>query len=207
MEFGRSVQDRPIVAHVLGDGPDVAAIVGALHGDEPASAGLAWELLDHLRANPTDFEGAMVAVLPEANPDGLAAGTRQNANGVDVNRNFPTADWAPEAGGARYYPGPAPASEPETRALMAFLRLVSPRKVIALHQPLEMLNPTGTGSVLAEVMARENGYRIDEDTGIPTPGAFGTYLMMVTLELTDGDTEEAWALQKDALLGAIGYRG
>lgn len=103
-----------------------------------------------------------------------------------MNRNFPTGDWMPEAGGARYYHGPGPASEPDTRALMAFVDHVSPRKVIALHRPLETPNPTGTGHLLATAMAAANGYRTDEDTGIPTPGAFGTYCgvelgpMMVT---------------------------
>ena len=58
-------------------------------------------------------------VVPAYNPDGLARGTRRNAHGVDLNRNYPY-HWAPLTGS--YYSGPRPASEPETRAMMRFLR-------------------------------------------------------------------------------------
>ncbi len=211
IDLGKSVSGRPIVAYKLGDGPVTTAVIGAFHGDEPASAGVAQKLLDYLKKNPSELEGLTVAILPKANPDGLAAGTRQNANGVDINRNFPSGDWSPTYEKKRYYPGGKPESEPETRILMDFIKRVSPHKVLALHQPLKMLNPTGSGAELAQVMHEINGYRIDPSTGKPTPGSFGTYcgtklgLMMLTVELDYGGTEEAWSINKEALLAALSY--
>ena len=63
-------------------------------------------------------------VVPTYNPDGLARGTRKNAHGVDLNRNFPYR-WKDLDGS--YESGPRPASEPETRAMMRFLRDDPPR--------------------------------------------------------------------------------
>ena len=77
--------------------------------------------------------GVDLWVIPSYNPDGLASGTRQNAHGVDLNRNFPH-QWADLDGS--YESGRGPASEPETRAVMGFLRDVRPSRVLSFHQPL-----------------------------------------------------------------------
>ena len=61
--------------------------------------------------------------MPTINPDGVAAGTRGNAHGVDLNRNFPY-DWRPLGGGE--YSGPAPLSEPESRAAHRLILESSP---------------------------------------------------------------------------------
>jgi murein peptide amidase A len=71
--------------------------------------------------------------VPVYNPDGLARGTRKNAHGVDLNRNFPYR-WANLNGS--YESGPGPASEPETRAMMRFLSDVRPSRILSFHQPL-----------------------------------------------------------------------
>jgi predicted deacylase len=128
--IGESVRGRPIRAWRLGD-PEArvkAVALAALHGDEPAPR----QILERLR-DGDPVSGVDLWVVPGANPDGFVRSTRKNARGVDLNRNFPRA-WAPLDGVAES--GPRPASEPETRALMRFLRRVDPSYVVSFHQPL-----------------------------------------------------------------------
>ena len=89
--------------------------------------------------------------MPVVNPDGLARHTRRNAHGVDLNRNFPH-DWVDLDG--NYESGPRPASEPETRAVMAFLREVRPRRVLSFHQPLNGVDTDTKDSRFARRLAR-----------------------------------------------------
>ncbi len=84
-------------------------------------------------ATGPEVHGIDLWVVPTYNPDGLARGTRKNARGVDLNRNFPYR-WTDLDG--NYESGPKPASEPETRAMMKFLRGVKPRRILSFHQPL-----------------------------------------------------------------------
>ncbi|QWC84388.1 DUF2817 domain-containing protein [Nocardioidaceae bacterium] len=131
VEIGRSVQDRPIHAWRVGDAGArrTVVLVATLHGDEPAPR----RILRRLRQGP-EVSGVDLWVVPVANPDGLAARTRQNARGVDLNRNF-RESWAPGARDEKY-PGHRAASEPETRALARFLARVDPDRVLSYHQPL-----------------------------------------------------------------------
>ncbi|MCD4533893.1 DUF2817 domain-containing protein [Nocardioides sp. cx-169] len=130
--IGRSVRGRPIVAWHLGepDAPRVQTVVliSTMHGNEPATR----RILESLR-DGAPVHGVDLWVLPTYNPDGLARGTRKNARGVDLNRNFPHG-WADLDG--NYESGPRPRSEPETRAVMRFLRAVRPDRVLSFHQPL-----------------------------------------------------------------------
>jgi hypothetical protein len=92
-------------------------ILGAHHGDEPVSAAVALTLAQRLVNDPSRVpDGAEVWIVPVVNPDGLAAHTRVNAGGVDLNRNYDY-EW-----GAATNPGSAPFSEPETRAIRALTR-------------------------------------------------------------------------------------
>ena len=130
---GRSVQGRLIVATRYGDATSdrIVLVVGVIHGDE--RAGL--RIVRALRRRAPTLEGAQLWVIPTVNPDGLRAHTRKNAHGVDLNRNYPYRwrDDVPHSNG--YYPGPRPASEPETRALMAFAQKIRPDLSIWYHQP------------------------------------------------------------------------
>src|SRR5204862_5793858 len=85
-------------------------------------------------------KGPDVWGIPVYTPAGPARHTRQNAHGVDLNRNWPR-HWA-HLGGATYS-GPVPASEPETKAIMAFLKQVRPRWIVSFHQPLHGVGRTG----------------------------------------------------------------
>jgi protein MpaA len=131
--IGRSVRGKPIVATRYGDATSdrVALVVGVIHGDEPGGL----RIVDALRRIASSAEGAQLWLIAAVNPDGLRADTRKNAHGVDLNRNFPYRwrDDVPHSSG--YYPGPKPASEPETRAVMAFVRQIRPDLSIWYHQP------------------------------------------------------------------------
>ncbi|HWJ42307.1 MAG TPA: M14 family zinc carboxypeptidase, partial [Solirubrobacterales bacterium] len=80
---------------------------------------------------------AEITVVPTLNPDGVAAGTRGNAHGVDLNRNFPYR-WRPLTGGE--YSGPHPLSEPESRAAQRLLLSQRPDVTIWFHQPFGLID-------------------------------------------------------------------
>lgn len=129
--IGQSVQHRPIVAWHLGQpkpGRPTVLIVSTMHGNERQIRQIPEALRDGHR-----IKGADIWVLPVMNPDGLAHNTRQNAHGVDLNRNFP-AKWVHTTG--HYASGPRAASEPETRAMMRFLLTIHPDRMVSFHQPL-----------------------------------------------------------------------
>ncbi|CAM3564374.1 M14 family zinc carboxypeptidase [Nocardioides zeicaulis] len=128
--LGRSVRGRPIRAFRLGEpGRRRVVLFSTMHGNERSTKAI----LEGLRDGRA-IRGVDLWVVPTYNPDGFAAGTRRNAHGVDLNRNFPYA-WADLDGS--YESGPGPASEPETRAVMKFLRDVDPVRVLSFHQPLD----------------------------------------------------------------------
>jgi murein peptide amidase A len=133
--IGHSVRGRAIVAYERGDpSAPVALVVGVIHGTEPAGL----SVVSRLMHAPLQA-GVHLWLVPSANPDGLAVGTRQNSHGVDLNRNWPTA-WVPNGRPwDGYYSGPRPMSEPENRAMRAFILRVKPILTIWYHQPLAVV--------------------------------------------------------------------
>jgi len=128
---GRSVLGRPILAHRQGpaDAPSVLLVLGQMHGSEPRGR-------DVVRAitSMAPPPGVQVWTISTMNPDGAAVGRRTNAHGVDPNRNFPYG-WSPRySSRLYYYPGSAPATEPEVVALMAFLDQLRPDLIVSMHQ-------------------------------------------------------------------------
>src|SRR5450432_2241523 len=127
--LGHSVDGRRLVAQVIG--PDSARrkvlLVGCIHGNE--CAGLRILSAAAARRPPA---GVQLWLVGELNPDGTAAGTRQNAHGVDLNRNFPY-QWQ-RITDPTYDSGPRPASEPETRAAMGLIRRIRPAVTVWYHQ-------------------------------------------------------------------------
>jgi protein MpaA len=129
---GLSVEGRRIVARRRGDAdaPLVVLAVGPIHGDEPGGRAP----IRALRAIALP-RALQLWTLALPNPDGLARHTRQNARGVDLNRNFPER-WRPSGQrGDRYWPGPAPSSEPETRAIERLVCRIEPDLTVYYHQP------------------------------------------------------------------------
>ena len=139
--LGRSSKGRAIRAWYVGAGKprQVLVVLGQMHGDEKAGKATAHWVRHRLRPK----KGTAVWVVPTMNPDGDSAGRRQNARGVDLNRNWPTSGWQPTPRGSRYWSGPKPGSEPETKAMMAFLRKVKPDYIASIHQPLHGIGKTG----------------------------------------------------------------
>lgn len=152
--IGRSVQGRPIVAWRLGSrrAPRRILVVGCIHGNE--CAGLAITSALRRRSLP---RGVQLWVVPEMNPDGTAADTRQNARGVDLNRNFPFR-WQPITD-PTYDSGPYPGSEPETRAAMRLVRRIRPAVTIWYHQHMDLVDESGGDRGLARRYAQLAGLR------------------------------------------------
>jgi murein peptide amidase A len=150
--IGHSVRGRPIVARVLG--PDAAPrkllLVGCIHGNECAGIAILSALAR--RRVPT---GVQLWLVPEMNPDGTAADTRQNAHGVDLNRNFPF-QWE-RVTDPTYDSGPQPASEPETRTAMALIRRIKPAVTIWYHQHMDLVDMAGGDRGVARRYAQLSG--------------------------------------------------
>ena len=209
--FGYSVQHRPMTAYIFGQGSNVTMIFGAFHDNEPASPIVVESLKLYLEAHPEEWKERTIILVPLTNPDGEFQRSRTNARGVDLNRNFP-GTWQVTVAVARYNPGPSPASEPETVAVMRLVEKYAPDKIISIHQPFHCLNWNGeAGRILAEAMSVHNHYPTTGDIGYPTPGSFGSYvegkgISMVTLELPNIDASSCWRQNRDALLAAIRFK-
>src|SRR5699024_5904547 len=71
------------------------------------------KMLEFLRFN-VDFK-----IIPLTNPDGFDSMSRMNANGIDLNRDFP-ANWVNITGGSSNN-GDAPLSQPESQIIYNWL--------------------------------------------------------------------------------------
>jgi len=173
-------------------------IFAAIHGEEPETTYALSRALRQLTEPPPHC-----AVVLAANPDGLVRGTRGNARGVDLNRNFPSRDWQPNAVTHRstmedpsdvlLSPGASAASEPETQALMALIAELRPKAVVALHAPLACIDDANA-SPLGQHLAKRTGMPLVRDVGYPTPGSFGSWgadngIPVVTYEFPLAATE------------------
>ena len=153
--LGRSWQGRPIEAVEVGNpaGRRVL-VVGCIHGNETAGIAIARALE---RLAPTDLD---LWIVPDLNPDGVAAGTRQNAHGVDLNRNFPW-HWRPMGG--VYESGPRPLSEREARIAHALILRLHPHLTVWFHQHLDMVWASGGDRRIEKVFARVSGLPVPPD--------------------------------------------
>jgi protein MpaA len=190
--YGTSLEGIPLT--VYRPDADAAAIVilASIHGDEAETTVAVSEAL---RCIPRgDLQAAVILC---GNPDGMLRGTRGNARGVDLNRNFPTSNWSPDpvcyktrANDARdvaLSPGAQAASEPETTALLSLLERWQPRAVVSLHAALACIDDP-SASHLARQLAERTALPLVADIGYATPGSMGTWasehgMTLVTWEL------------------------
>jgi len=173
-------------------------IFAGIHGEEPETTYALSRALRQL----TETSAHTAAVLA-SNPDGLIRGTRGNARGVDLNRNFPARDWRrgtvthrstlEEESDILLSTGSAPASEPEVRSLLALIGDLRPKAVVALHAPLACIDDAND-SPFGQRLARRARLPLVQDVGYPTPGSFGSWgsdsgLPVVTYEFPLAATE------------------
>ncbi|MGV3593546.1 MAG: M14 family zinc carboxypeptidase [Gammaproteobacteria bacterium] len=194
---GFSVKQRPLVIKDYrpadADGFRVL-IMGGIHGDEYSSISILFKWLAGF--SPDDVEGAFHwRFAPLVNPDGLLDGgraQRQNANGVDLNRNFPSRDWNDSAvqhwqestgRNPRRFPGEHAASEPEVQWVVEQIEEFQPDVIVSVHAPYHLLDFDGP----AEAPAKIGELKLHQ-LGV-YPGSLGNFaglnraIPVVTLEL------------------------
>jgi hypothetical protein len=207
---GLSVEGRPIHGEIYGRGDDVILIMGAIHGDEAACAPLVRSLGEHIRRHPAVLSGKQVVLIPVANPDGLERRTRHNANGIDLNRNFPAGNFK-----ITQSHGEEPLSEPESQALKGVLEMYQPSRIVSIHQPYGCIDYDGPAEPLAHWMSRRSDLPVKRVGS--RPGSFGSYagetlsIPIITLELPETgqhpNKSEIWQRHGPSLLAAIDYAG
>lgn len=191
VEYGHSVEGVPL-RYLPAKKEARLLVFAAIHGEESETTFLLSRALRKLFSAP-DY----VACILTANPDGMLRGTRCNANGVDLNRNFPTSNWKTEKTLVRLVleapretelsTGNSAGSEPETQALIALIQKLGVKKVVSLHAPLGLVDSDFHTELAVQM---ENVFALPWQSGVgyPTPGSFGTYaaeknLECVTVEL------------------------
>ena len=172
--IGESVHGREItLCHVGGShvgSKNSVLVIGSVHGTELAGLSVVDEIIK---------QGAIDSdlwVIRNANPDGAALNTRQNANGIDLNRNFPT-DWLPSDPTLGTFSGYSPASEPETHALMQIIDELKPRTIITIHQPYGLID-------CAYDRGPELSQRLADLTGLPMQCIPGEWSGSITNKYT-----------------------
>jgi len=205
---GTSVQQRPIMCLVLGDGPDVTLIMATIHGNEAAGTPLVRTLSWYLRQRPEMLSGRKVVLMAVANPDGMANGTRYNAKGIDLNRNFEARNRVNSK-----QTGLKALSEPEARTIKQVIQQYNPDRIVSIHQPLNCIDYDGPARMLAERMGQYCALPVKKLGA--RPGSLGSYagvtlgIPIITFEMLPADSQlnsqALWGKYGRAMLAAILY--
>jgi murein peptide amidase A len=181
VSYGQSVLGSPL--HWLPPRSDSCRllVMAGQHGEE---ADTTIALSRALRSMLPEELSPDIGVILCANPDGMTRGTRGNARGIDLNRNFPATSWQSHPSSSRWHideedfvsilTGATPASEPETSALIALIEKCSPETIISLHGPLGCIDDPAS-SDLGQWLARRTNLPLVTDIGYPTPGSMGSW--------------------------------
>jgi protein MpaA len=192
--IGTSVKGRSITAYQFGNGPSMVLYIAAMEGNEQNSANLLQQWIPAIDADPGKIPSyRTLVIIPQINPDGYAADTRLNADGIDLNRNFPANNWQtqvtePLANNVWTNDGgPYPLSEPESQALANYFQAHRPRLTLTMHSHggIVEANDAGDSINLGAQYASLAGYR-----AIPT-FAIGSFF-----DYTTTGAFEDWANDK-----------
>ena len=194
----RSNKGFPLLARKYGKAADARGkttrilLIGGIHGDELTASAIVFQWLKFMPQDEAQrFEWMVVPVM---NPDGLlsAPPRRTNANGVDLNRNFPTPGWEHDAqaywikrtkSDPRRFPGKRALSEPESRWLDEEMARFQPHVIISVHAPFGVLDFDGPAEP-----PKRFGRLVFNRVGV-YPGSLGNYSGMhknvpiITIEL------------------------
>ncbi|UCF50582.1 MAG: carboxypeptidase regulatory-like domain-containing protein [Thermoplasmatales archaeon] len=225
--LGSSVQGRTIWGLKVTDNPDVeeneaeVRICGLHHGNEIMSVELplmlAWYMVENYESNP-DIQDLVdnreTWIIPMVNPDGREMGSRYNANGVDLNRDYGYM-WNGEGG------SPSPFSQPETKVIRKHSLDNNFVFSLSFHTSGDIVNyiwnykgePVADNDVvvaLSEQYGSHNNYWVVEgydwyqtrgDTNDFSYGCRGD--IDWTIELQNNNIAQAWDYNRDAMLEII----
>lgn len=207
-ELGRSVENRPLRYRRVGRGVRRVIWIGGIHGDEAEGARATEELAAAFARAPGALDSVTLTIVEDINPDGRARGTRGNAHGIDLNRNYPASNFLP---GPSF--GRRPIDQPESLALHELILAEKPHLVIVAHawRGDRFINFDGPGAQLAEIFARHSGFPVrPSDKIAPTPGSLGSWVgrtlgtPILTLEYLRGsDPWTDWLTTREAILAVI----
>jgi predicted deacylase len=146
--IGKSVQGRELWQMEITDfnvddaGKYTVYIDGGHHGNEQLGVELPVQLIheaiDGRLSSPEILARYHFYIVPMVNPDGNTMDQRQNANNIDLNRNY-NFQWTNEADH-----GSAPESEPESRANAENMRAIDNASGIDLY----LTGHTGTNTLI-----------------------------------------------------------
>ena len=178
-----------------------ALLLGGIHGDEAVTQLVLERLADELVERPP---GRETWIVPCLNIDGLLAGTRNNANDVDLRRNFAAASWGTDRRGGLA----AAEDQPETRAVVALIDKLAPHRILALHATYRRVSWAGTGGTLATELAARCGYPVHASAGNPgsLDDKYGAEQQreVITLQMPYLDVDEdAWPDCRSALRWSV----
>lgn len=162
-------------------------IIGVFHGDEPQGE---FFINSYLNENKIAGKNSLY-FIPRLNFNNV----RQNFNGVDLNRNFPTKNWILGEKND-YFGGLKPNSESETQFLVKLIKENKFDAIITIHSPYKTVNYDGPAKDLAEKISQIVGYPTSADIGYATPGSFGTYcgkerqIPTITIEIDEEENLE-----------------
>jgi len=214
LPFGKSLLGAPLIYFPAAE-PDASTglILAGTHGDETAAV---VSLSCALRSiKPEQLRHHVVLAV---NPDGCQLGLRANANGVDLNRNFPSANW--KSGDTVYRwnsaaqerdvvlsTGEKAGSELETQALCHLIHRLAPKWVVTFHEPLACIEDPHT-SPLGAWLANAFSLPLVTSVGYATPGSFGSWcedlgLHCITAEYPPVSADHASEVYLQALIDLL----